>query len=252
VTAAIEAVAGVTEMPVSVVVAAVTVRVLVALVLPEVAVMVEVPAATPVASPVPLMVAAAVLLLDQVTDEVQFEFVLLEYEQVAAYCWVPVTAAMEAVAGDREIPVNVAAVTVKVLVALVLPEVAVMVDVPAATPVARPVVLTVAAAALLLDQVTVALQFEVVWFAYEQVAVYCCAPVPAATDAVAGESAMLERLGLVTVRAADPETPFNVAAIVALPAATPVTSPLDAAVAAAVLLLDQVTVELQFAVVLLL
>jgi hypothetical protein len=159
---------------------------------------------------------------------------------------------MVAVAGDREIPVNVAAVTVRVLVALVLPEVAVMVDEPAATPVASPVALMVAAALLLLDQVTVALQFDVVLFAYEQVAVYCCVPVPAAMEEVAGESAMLERLGLVTVSAADPETPFNVAAIVALPAATPVTSPLDVAVAAAVLLLDQVTVEVQVAVVLLL
>jgi hypothetical protein len=55
-----------------------TVRLPVADLPPEVAVMVEVPAATPVARPDPLIVAAAVLLLDQVTDEVQFELVLLE------------------------------------------------------------------------------------------------------------------------------------------------------------------------------
>jgi len=168
------------------------------------------------------------------------------------YCCVPVPAMMEALAGDREILLNVAAVTVRVLVALVLPDVAVMVEEPAATPVARPEALMVAAAVLLLDQVTVALQFEVVLFAYEQVAVYCCVPLPAAMDAVAGVRAMLERLGLVTVSAADPETPFSVAAIVALPAATPVASPLAVTVAAAVLLLDHVTVEVQFAVVLLL
>jgi hypothetical protein len=55
-----------------------TVRVLVADLPPEVAVMVVVPEATPVARPVALMVAAAGLLLDQVTDEVQFALVLLE------------------------------------------------------------------------------------------------------------------------------------------------------------------------------
>jgi hypothetical protein len=71
-------------------------------------------------------------------------------------------------------------------------------------------------------------------------------------DAVAGETTMLERLGLVTVSAAEPETPFNVTAMVALPADTPVASPVAATVAAAVLLLDHVTVEVQFAVVLLL
>jgi hypothetical protein len=40
--------------------------------------MVEAPTATPVAMPALLTVAAAVLLLDQVTVEVQFELVLLE------------------------------------------------------------------------------------------------------------------------------------------------------------------------------
>ena len=74
----------------------------------------------------------------------------------------PVPAAMEAVAGERVIPLSVAAVTVRVLVADLLPEVALMVEVPAATPVARPDPLMVAAAGLLLDQVTVALQFELV------------------------------------------------------------------------------------------
>ena len=78
------------------------------------------------------------------------------------YCWVPVPAAMEAVAGVREMPVIVALVTVRTLVALVLPEVAVMVDEPAATPVASPVELMVAAAVLLLVQVTDEEQFELV------------------------------------------------------------------------------------------
>jgi hypothetical protein len=55
--------------------------------------------------------------------------------------------------------------TVRLLVADLPPEVAVMVEEPAATPVARPEALMVAAAVLLLDHVTVALQFEDVLFA---------------------------------------------------------------------------------------
>ena len=81
------------------------------------------------------------------------------------YCCVPVPAAMDAVAGEREMPFKVAPVTVRTLVALVLPEVAVMVDVPAATPVVSPEELTVAAAVLLLVQVTDEEQFELVLFA---------------------------------------------------------------------------------------
>jgi hypothetical protein len=45
---------------------------------PEVAVTVVVPVATAVAKPADVIVAAAVLLLDQVTDEVQLEVVPLE------------------------------------------------------------------------------------------------------------------------------------------------------------------------------
>jgi hypothetical protein len=55
-----------------------TVRLLVADLPPEVAVMVDEPAATPVARPEGVIFAAAVSLLVQVTDEVQFELVLFE------------------------------------------------------------------------------------------------------------------------------------------------------------------------------
>jgi hypothetical protein len=158
--ATIDAVAGETAMLVTV--GPVTVSVADPVVLPDVAEMVAVPAATPVARPVPLMVAAAVLPLDQVTVEEQFEVVLFEYEQVAAYCWVPVPATIDAVAGVTAMLVSVGAVTVSAPVAERLPEVALIVEVPAATPVAMPALLTVAAAVLLLDQVTVDVQFELV------------------------------------------------------------------------------------------
>jgi hypothetical protein len=82
------------------------------------------------------------------------------------YCCVPVPAAIEAVAGVTAIEdsVGVALVTVSAAVPEILPDVAVMVDEPAATPVARPALEIVAAAVLLLDQVTVEVQFEVVLF----------------------------------------------------------------------------------------
>jgi hypothetical protein len=56
----------------------VTVRTPLPMMVPETALMVAVPAATALASPAVLMVAAVVLLLDQVTVEVQLELVLLE------------------------------------------------------------------------------------------------------------------------------------------------------------------------------
>jgi hypothetical protein len=75
---------------------------------------------------------------------------------------VPVTTTMEAVAGEIAIALRVLLVTVKALVAERLPEVAVMVEVPAATPVAIPALVIVAVAVLLLDQVTVEVQLALV------------------------------------------------------------------------------------------
>ena len=85
--------------------------------------------------------------------------------QVAVYCCVPLPALRVAVAGETVMPVSVALVTVRTLVADMVPEVAVMVEVPAATPVARPVLDTVAIAVLLLDHVTVEEQLELVLLA---------------------------------------------------------------------------------------
>ncbi len=81
-------------------------------------------------------------------------------------------------------------------------------------------------------------------------AVYCCVPVPATIDAVAGVTAMLLKVGAVTLRAPVAERLPEVALMVVVPAATPVAIPALLTVAAAVLLLDQVTVELQLEVVL--
>ena len=68
---------------------------------------------------------------------------------------------------------------------------------------------------------------------------------PTATEAVEGEIEMLLREGLVTVNTLVPMTPPEPAVMVAVPAATPVANPAGVMVAAAVLLLDQVTVVVQ-------
>lgn len=79
-------------------------------------------------------------------------------------CWVPDPAAMEAVDGDSAMLVRVGLLTVSELVPFTDPEVAVMIVVPDATPVARPLAAMVAMDGLLLDQVTVEVQFAVVLF----------------------------------------------------------------------------------------
>jgi hypothetical protein len=66
---------------------------------------------------------------------------------------------------------------------------------------------------------------------------------PATTDADAGETVTVVTTGAgaVTVIAAVPDLPELVAVIVAEPASTPVTTPLELTVATTVLLLDHVT-----------
>ena len=117
--------------------AAVTVSVALPLTDPEVAVIVADPAATPVARPVALIVAKFVALDVQLTLLVMS--VVLPSEKIpfaTNACVCPV--AIEAVAGVTVIDVSCAAVTVTVAVLLTGPRVAVIVAVPAETPVTRP------------------------------------------------------------------------------------------------------------------
>lgn len=69
---------------------------------------------------------------------------------------------MEATPGVTAMLVSVGLVTVKVPVPDVVPEFAAMVEVPAATPAAKPVFAIVAAARFELDQVTVDVQLLLV------------------------------------------------------------------------------------------
>jgi hypothetical protein len=157
-----EAVAGVTVMLSSG--ALVTVREAVPFTVPETAVIVAEPTATPVARPVLEMVAIDALLVVHVMVDGHAAVEPFAKVHVAEYCCVP-DAAMDAVAGEMLIALSVLAVTVITLVAEMEPEAAVMVEVPAEMPVTRPAELTVATAALLLDQVTVVEQLELVLLA---------------------------------------------------------------------------------------
>jgi len=117
--------------------------------------------------------------------------------------------------------------------------VAVIVAVPATTPLTRPLPFTVATDVLLLDHVTTR-PVRGLPLASFGVAVSCTVW-PAATLAVAGLTVTDATGTLVTVIAAVPVFPSLVAVIVADPAAPPVTRPLAFTLATAVLLLDQVT-----------
>ena len=186
------AVAGVTAIEASVGgggTTAVTVRAAVPLTPLREAVIVAVPAATPVARPAAFTVAVATLELVQVAVDVTFAVELSLYVAVAVNCCVAPAERLGA-EGVRAMDVTVAAeaVTVRVAVALMPPTDAVIVLVPAATPVARPAELTVAAAVSELFHVTDDVTLAVESSLKVAVAVKDCV-VPSLMLAVAGERA---------------------------------------------------------------
>jgi len=125
-------------------------------------------------------------------------------------------------------------------------QVAVIVAEPAATPVTTPAALTVAAAALFVDHVTVC---PLITFPCSSLTVATSVVVaPAPTVAVDGVTVTLVTTGAgggggaVTVTSDVPLFPALVAVMVAAPAAMPVTVPSDATVAVAPLLVDHAIV----------
>src|SRR6266568_2969116 len=122
-------------------------------------------------------------------------------------------------------------VTVIAAVPLLPSLVAVIVAGPAATAVTSPLALTVATAVLPLDQLIVRPESELP-FASFGVAVSCIVW-PTCTDAVAGVTVTDATGTVVTVSAAVPLLPSDVAVIVAAPTATPVACPVPLTVATA-------------------
>jgi len=117
----------------------------------------------------------------------------------------------------------------------------VIVAVPAATPVTRPLVLTEAIEVLLLDQLTVR---PVRMLPAASFSVAVAWSVPRTTTLGDARLTVTDATGTsVTVMVAEPLLPSLVAVIVAVPAATPVTRPLVFTEAIEELLLDQLTVR---------
>ena len=229
--------AGVTDMEDKA--AAVTVNVAVPEILPEVAVMVELP--TEIAVTRPLLSTVATVVLDelQVTCMVIPLVVPSEYVPEAVNCWVFPAGILELV-GVTDMEDKVAGVTVRVVFPEILPEVAVMLALPAATAVPNPLLSTIATAVLDDLQVTCAVISPVVPSEYVPEAANCLV-FPAGRFGLAGVSDMEDRVAGVTVREVFPEILPDVAAIVAFPVATPATSPPLLTVATAVLDVPQVT-----------
>ena len=127
------------------------------------------------------MVATAVLSEDQTGTSGAVE--VSEYVPVAENCWVdPI--AMLAASGARAMDCNVALVTVSELVPVMLPRVAVIVELPGRRPFANPVLSIVATPVYRLDQLA-PLTTPVELSEYVPVATNCCVP-PAAIDAGVG------------------------------------------------------------------
>src|SRR5213082_1409176 len=193
----------------------------------DVAVMVAEPAATPLTSPLPFTVATAVLLLDQVITRPDngLPFASLG---VAVSCTVSPTATL---AGDGVTVTEAtgASVTVTSDVPLCPSLVAVIVAVPAPTPVTSPLPFTRATAVLLLDQVTTRplSGFPLASFG---VAVSCTVA-PCCTLAGDGLTVTAATGMLDTVTDAVPLCPSLVAVTIAEPAVTPVTNPFPSTVA---------------------
>ncbi len=103
---------------------------------PEAALMFAAPAVTPVTNPF-FTVATGFVSEDQVAEAVRSCVLPSVNVPVAVNCWV-VPATREGFAGVTAIETKVAAVTVRVVVPLIEPEVAVMLAVPAPTAVAKP------------------------------------------------------------------------------------------------------------------
>src|SRR5271163_3447852 len=187
----IDGIAGVTAIDCNV--AAVTVRTVEPLIAPDVALIVEVPTPAPVARPAVVIVAVAVVPDDQVTLDVRFCVVPSLNVPVAVNCCVA-PLVIEGFAGVTAIDCSVAAVTVRTVEPLIDDDVAEIVEVPIAAPLARPAALIVAVAVVPEDHVTLDVTFCVEPSLNVPVAVNCCVA-PLAIEGFAGVTAIDFKVG---------------------------------------------------------
>jgi hypothetical protein len=219
--------AGVTDMEDRV--AGVTVRVVLPRMVPEAAVMVVIPGAMDVAEPLLSTTAT------EVTDELQTTCVVIskrvpsEYVPEAAN-WVASPTGMLGLTGVTDIEDRAAEVTVRVLLPEMVPEVAVMVTVPAATAVARPLLSTVAINVLDELQMTCVLISKPAPFEKAPEAVNWGVN-PTGTLGLAVVTDIKDRTAGSTVRFVLPKIVPEVAVMVTVPGAMAVAKPLRSTVA---------------------
>jgi hypothetical protein len=144
---------------------------------------------------------------------------------------------------------RVAAVTVSSVEPETAPDVAPIVEVPAARALAKPLAVIVAVAGVAELQATLAVRFWVLPSLNVPVAVNCCVS-PLATDGLTGVTAIDCRVAAATVRVVEPVTTPDVAVIVEVPTATPVAKPAAVIVAVAGVAELQVTLPVKFCVLL--
>ena len=209
-------------------VAVVIVRVVLPTTVPEVAVMEAAPGAMAVA--IPLMSTAASDVLDelQMTWPVKSWLVPSEYTPEAANCLVS-PAGMLGLTGITDMEARVAEVTVRVVLAEIVPEgtlmVAVMVAAPEATAVARPLLSTVATDVFVELQVTCVVISWLVPSEYAPDTANCWVS-PAGMLGLTGVTDMEDSFPEVTVRAVAPEIVPEAAVMTTTPAAMVVPRPM--------------------------
>ena len=227
--------------------AAVTVNVVVPLTDPDAALIVTGPPNfTPVASPAALIVAMVVSDVLHVTVLVMFCVEVSLNVPVAVNCCV-LPAATDGFAGVTAIDTRVAFVTVNVVEPTTLPLVAVIVEVPAFTAVARPAAFIVATVVVPDAHVTLAVRSCVELSLNVPVAVNCCVPATMMVG-VAGVTAIDDSVAAVTVKVVEPTTPPLVAVIVEEPTFRVVAKPAALIVATVVVPEAHVTLPVRFCV----
>jgi hypothetical protein len=127
--------------------------------------------------------------------------------------------------------------------------VALIVLVPAATPVAKPAAVIVATEVVADAHVTWAVRFWVLLSLYVPVAVNCCVA-PVAIDGLPGVTAIDCKVAAVTVSTVDPLTAPSVALIVLVPTPAPVAKPAAVIVATEVVAEAHVNWAVRFCVLL--
>jgi len=200
---------------------------------PEAALMVAEPVATAVARPLPLTVATDGLDEVQKTCLVRSWLVPSEYMPDAVNCWMAPTGTL-GLAGVTDMEDRIAEVTVRVVLPGMVPEMAVMVAVPATAAVAKPLRLTVATGVLDEIQMTSVVISWVVPSEYNPEAANCRVTPPGMLG-LAGVTDIEDRVAEVTVRVAFPEVAPEAAVMVVIPGAMAVAKPLRSTAATDVL-----------------